>query len=204
MQVYKINDKMRIFVLDNYDSFTFNLVHYLEELDCEVVVKRNDEVIIEEIELFDAIVLSPGPGLPENAGMMMDVIKCYANIKPILGVCLGMQAIAVYYGGTIENQTQVKHGVQEKVYISSPTRIFKDIDLEFKVGLYHSWEVKLMQDSVLVPTSYSENNVLMSLQHHSLPIFGVQFHPESILTEFGKKILQNFIDSCNHILIVEK
>ena len=189
---------MRIFVLDNYDSFTYNLVHYLEDLDCDVTVSRNDEVEIDSLSHYDALVLSPGPGLPNEAGLLMEVIEKYVSVKPILGVCLGMQAIALYFGEGLENQKQVKHGIQENAVITFHSDLFEGVDRVFKVGLYHSWEVKLKKDSILIPTCFTENNVLMSYQHQTLPIFGVQFHPESILTDFGKKILRNFIKRCSH------
>ncbi len=185
---------MRIFILDNYDSFTYNLVHYFEDLNCEVTVARNDEVDVLSLSAYDAIILSPGPGLPKEAGILMDVVRTYSQVKPILGVCLGMQAIALHFGDRIENQKNVKHGVQESCDIVSPCTLLKDISSSFLVGLYHSWEVKLSSNSSLIPTSYSENGVLMSLRHKELPIYGVQFHPESILTPEGKLILKNFID----------
>lgn len=186
---------MRIFILDNYDSFTYNLVHYLEELNCEVIVARNDEVEMDDLVNFEALILSPGPGLPQESGDLMKVIEKYATSKPMLGVCLGMQAIALYFGDTIKNQEVVKHGVQELANVVSPCILFENVSNQYAVGLYHSWEVKLSPTSILIPTSFSENNVLMSLKHQSLPIYGVQFHPESILTPEGKLILQNFINS---------
>jgi anthranilate synthase component 2 len=186
---------MRIFILDNYDSFTYNLVHYFEDLNCEVTVVRNDEVDVFSLSAYDAIILSPGPGLPKEAGVLMDVIRIYSQVKPILGVCLGMQAIALHFGDCIENQKNVKHGVQESCDKVVPCALLNDIPSKFLVGLYHSWEVKLSSDSHLIPTSYSENRVLMSLRHRKLPIYGVQFHPESILTPEGKLMLKNFISS---------
>ena len=185
---------MRIFILDNYDSFTYNLVHYFEELDCEVTIVRNDEVDVLSLSNYDALVLSPGPGLPNEAGSLMEVISTYAKTKPILGVCLGMQAIALYFGNRLENQKKVKHGIQESCDKVAPCALLNDVPSKFSVGLYHSWEVKLTNDSPLVPTSYSENGVLMSLRHKELPIYGVQFHPESILTPEGKLMLKNFVD----------
>lgn len=195
VQVYKIIYKMRIFILDNYDSFTYNLVHYFEDLNCEVTVARNDEVDVLSLSNYDALVLSPGPGLPKDAGILMDVVRTYSQVKPILGVCLGMQAIALHFGDCIENQKNVKHGVQESCDKVAPCALLNDVPDKFSVGLYHSWEVKLSNDSPLIPTSYSENGVLMSLRHKELPIYGVQFHPESILTPEGKSLLKNFINS---------
>jgi anthranilate synthase component 2 len=186
---------MRIFILDNYDSFTYNLVHYFEELDCEVTVARNDEVDILSLSNYDALVLSPGPGLPDKAGCLMEVISTYAKTKPILGVCLGMQAIALYFGDRLENQKKVKHGIQEFCDKIAPCTLLNDVPSKFSVGLYHSWEVKLSNVSPLIPTTHSENGVLMSLRHKELPIYGVQFHPESILTPEGKLMLHNFINS---------
>ena len=189
---------MHLLIVDNYDSFTYNLVHYFEEVDCIVDVIKNDELDLETISEYDAIVLSPGPGLPEESGKLMEIISKFYLIKPIFGVCLGMQAIGVFFGGKLVNQEKVKHGKQELVSIIHSSSILNSIESPFQVGLYHSWEVQLSESSALIPVAFSENDVLMVVQHSSLPIYGVQFHPESILTPCGKKIIANFLDTINN------
>jgi anthranilate synthase component II len=186
---------MKILLLDNYDSFTYNLLHYLEKIEeVEVSVILNDVIDLSTIENFDAVVLSPGPGLPKEAGNLLTVIqKAIEYDKPILGVCLGMQALAVHFGVDLYNQDKVKHGVSEKCFITNRTSIFNEIPSEINVGLYHSWAVKSELNSNLIPLAYSENNVLMALHHRSKRIYAVQFHPESILTEFGNKMIENFV-----------
>ena len=185
---------MKVFILDNYDSYTYNLCHYIEGLDTEDVVKKNDQFELDEIQQFDKIILSPGPGLPKNAGELMEVIHRFHTSKPILGVCLGMQALGEYFGESLINLNIVKHGVQEDVFISKPSKIFNSIQSPFQVGLYHSWAIeKFEENNSIEITSFSENNVAMSIQHKSLPIYGVQFHPESILTPNGKTIIKNFL-----------
>ena len=186
---------MHLLIVDNYDSFTYNLVHYFEELDCIVDVLKNDAIDLETISMYDAIVLSPGPGLPEESGKLMEVISKFHLIKPIFGVCLGMQAIGSFFGGKLVNQEKVKHGKQELVTIIHPSSLLNSIKSPFQVGLYHSWEVQLAESSVLIPVAFSENDVLMVVQHSYLPIYGVQFHPESILTPCGKKIIANFLET---------
>ena len=184
---------MKVLLLDSFDSFTYNLFHYLEGLDCEVKVARNNEITLAEIEEFDKIVLSPGPGLPQDSGILMDLLAEFATKKPILGVCLGMQAIALHFGGSLYNLSEVKHGVSEIAHQKAKSELFKDIPQSFEVGLYHSWAVDSNLPSELKVTAISENDVLMSIEHQTLPIYAVQFHPESILTPAGKKIIQNFI-----------
>jgi anthranilate synthase component 2 len=184
---------VKILVVDNFDSFTFNLVHYLEGLNCEVSVFRNTEIPYESVLNFDKIVISPGPGLPYESAELMDFIDQFHDKIPILGVCLGMQALAVYFGENLKNLERVKHGVSEKIKINNHASLFKSISAEIEVGLYHSWAVELKSDVNFIPLAYSKEDVLMAFQHKSLPLFGVQFHPESILTEFGKEILLNFI-----------
>jgi len=186
---------MHLLIVDNYDSFTYNLVHYFEEVDCIVDVLKNDAIDLETISKYDAIVLSPGPGLPEESGKLMEVISKFYLIKPIFGVCLGMQAIGTFFGGKLVNQKKVKHGKQELVSTSHPSSLLNSIQSPFHVGLYHSWEVQLAESSVLIPVAFSENDVLMVVQHSYLPIYGVQFHPESILTPCGKKIIANFLET---------
>ena len=187
----------KIVVIDNYDSFTYNLVHYLEDLNCEVTVFRNDEFEMDELQQFDKILLSPGPGIPDEAGLLKNVIKTYASSKSILGVCLGQQAIGEVFGGTLINLEKVYHGVATNIKITNTDDVlFKNLPNEFEVGRYHSWVVS--NDNFpndLIITSVDENGQIMSLKHNKFDVRGVQFHPESVLTPNGKKILENWISS---------
>ncbi len=184
----------KILVIDNYDSFTYNLVHYLEDLDCEVTVYRNDEFDIDEISHFDKILLSPGPGIPDEAGLLKAVIAKYAPTKSILGVCLGQQAIGEVFGGTLSNLDKVYHGVATMVKTSVDDELlFEGLGNEFEVGRYHSWVVDADLPEVLEATSFDENGQVMSLRHKTFDLRGVQFHPESVLTPNGKKILENWV-----------
>ncbi len=184
----------KILVIDNYDSFTYNLVHYLEDLDCEVSVYRNDEFDIDEISHFDKILLSPGPGIPDEAGLLKAVIAKYAPTKSILGVCLGQQAIGEVFGGTLSNLDKVYHGVATMVKTSVDDELlFEGLGNEFEVGRYHSWVVDANLPDVLEATSFDENGQVMSLRHKTFDVRGVQFHPESVLTPNGKKILENWL-----------
>lgn len=186
----------KILVIDNYDSFTYNLVHYLEDLDCEVTVYRNDEFDIDEISHFDKILLSPGPGIPDEAGLLKAVIAKYAPTKSILGVCLGQQAIGEVFGGTLSNLDKVYHGVATMVKTSvNDELLFEGLGNEFEVGRYHSWVVDANLPDALEATSFDENGQVMSLRHKTLDVRGVQFHPESVLTPNGKKILENWLKS---------
>ncbi len=185
-----------ILVIDNYDSFTYNLVHYLEDLNCEVTVYRNDEFDIDEISHFDKILLSPGPGIPDEAGLLKAVIAKYAPTKSILGVCLGQQAIGEVFGGTLSNLDKVYHGVATMVKTSVDDELlFEGLGNEFEVGRYHSWVVDADLPDVLEATSFDENGQVMSLRHKTFDVRGVQFHPESVLTPNGKKILENWLKS---------
>jgi anthranilate synthase component 2 len=184
----------KILVIDNYDSFTYNLVHYLEDLNCEVTVYRNDEFDIDEISVFDKILLSPGPGIPDEAGLLKAVIAKYAPTKSILGVCLGQQAIGEVFGGTLSNLDKVYHGVATMVKTSVDDELlFEGLGNEFEVGRYHSWVVDAELPEVLEATSFDENGQVMSLRHKTYDVRGVQFHPESVLTPNGKKILENWV-----------
>ena len=186
----------KILVIDNYDSFTYNLVHYLEDLNCEVTVYRNDEFDIDEISHFDKILLSPGPGIPDEAGLLKAVIAKYAPTKSILGVCLGQQAIGEVFGGTLSNLDKVYHGVATMVKTSVDDELlFEGLGNEFEVGRYHSWVVDTDLPEVLEATSFDENGQVMSLRHKTFDVRGVQFHPESVLTPNGKKILENWLKS---------
>ena len=186
---------MKILVVDNFDSFTFNLVHYLEAFDCEVSVLRNNELDEVELNDYDKIVLSPGPGLPNESGALMDFIEKAYLTKPILGVCLGLQALAEFTGAKLVNLNQVKHGVSEQMTVYSPGKLFQNLPSEIKVGLYHSWAVEFQDESPWLELARSETGVLMAIRHKELPLFGVQFHPESILTENGKEMIRNFLES---------
>jgi len=184
-----------VFVIDNYDSFTYNLVHYLEELDCKVTVKRNDQFDLDELEAYDALVLSPGPGIPDESGLLKAAIQRYAPHKKILGVCLGQQAIGEVFGGSLVNLDTVYHGVATPVNITQEDALFKDLPETFEVGRYHSWVVKTPLPEDLIATSFDEHGQLMSLRHKTYDVCAVQYHPESILTPNGKKILENWINS---------
>ena len=186
---------MKVLVIDNYDSFTYNLVHYLEDLGCVVTVKRNDQLTLDEVNAFEKIVLSPGPGLPDEAGLLKAIIKTYAPTKSILGVCLGQQAIAEVYGGTLINLDTVYHGVATEVTTCvTDESLFNGLDKTIEVGRYHSWVVDPNLPNVLEATSHDENGQVMSLRHKEYDLKGVQFHPESVLTPHGKKILENWIN----------
>ncbi|WP_296143735.1 aminodeoxychorismate/anthranilate synthase component II [uncultured Flavobacterium sp.] len=185
---------MKIIVIDNYDSFTYNLVHYLEDLNAEVTVYRNDEFELSELEKFDKILLSPGPGIPDEAGLLKQVIQKYAPTKSILGICLGLQAIGEVFGGKLINLEKVYHGVATKVTKVSDDFIFNEIPDEMEVGRYHSWSVSTENfPEVLEITSVDENGQVMSLKHKTYDVRGVQYHPESVLTPHGKKILENWL-----------
>lgn len=185
---------MKILLLDNFDSFSYNLFHYLEACEADVTVSRNNEINLSEVELFDKIVFSPGPGLPRDAGQMLMIIEKYHTTKPILGVCLGMQAIGEFFGDSLYNMEEVKHGISDFIHHFNDDLLFKGIPSSFQVGLYHSWAVRLQAKSPLLATAKSLNNTLMALKHKDFPIYGVQFHPESILTEHGKKMIENFVN----------
>ena len=187
---------MKVAVIDNYDSFTYNLVHYLEDLNVEVTVFRNDEFELLDIEKFEKILLSPGPGIPDEAGLLKEVIKKYAPTKSILGVCLGLQAIGEVFGGKLYNLEKVYHGVSTKIFIKEKDSIFNNLPNELYVGRYHSWVLSNKNIPIdLIITSTDENGQIMSLKHSVYDIKGVQFHPESILTVHGKQILKNWIEN---------
>lgn len=185
---------MKVLIVDNYDSFTYNLYHYTAQCDVDVVVKRNDELSINEIQEYDRLILSPGPGLPSETRLMFEILRTYGHLKPILGVCLGMQGIAEFYGGQLINQKQVKHGVETEVTIDNASKLFRELPSRIKAGLYHSWCVDAETlPSELKVTGISSEGVIMSFEHIDLPVFGVQFHPESVMTEFGLEIVWNFL-----------
>lgn len=187
-------ESFSVLVIDNYDSFTYNLVHYLEDLGCTVTVKRNDRLTLEEVDAFDKIVLSPGPGIPDEAGLLKEIIAKYAPTKSILGVCLGQQAIGEVFGGTLINLDEVHHGVATQIRIIKEDPIFEGLPKEIEVGRYHSWVVNPDLPEVLEATSLDANGQVMSLRHKEYDVCAVQFHPESVLTPEGKKILENWIN----------
>lgn len=187
---------MKILVLDNYDSFTYNLVHILREFECDMDIYRNDKIDLEAIDQYDKILLSPGPGIPEEAGIMLDVIKTYAPKKPILGVCLGHQGIAESFGGKLSNMPVVLHG------LNTPTKVVKESDPlfegipnDFMSARYHSWTVEAdsIQDQFEV-LAVDEEDRVMAIKHNEYDTYGVQFHPESIITEHGKTLMKNWLD----------
>ena len=188
---------MKILVFDNYDSFTYNLVHLIEKvMECDLEVHRNDKIALKDIERFDKIVLSPGPGIPSEAGILLEVIKEYASKKSILGVCLGQQAIGEVFGGSLINLENVFHGVATPMEVLKDDILFKNVPKTFKAGRYHSWVVsdKNFPD-VLEVTAKDEFGNIMALRHKTLDVRGVQFHPESVLTEYGETIISNWLKS---------
>ncbi len=189
---------MNILVVDNYDSFTYNLVHYIEsELSATdtIQVIRNNHVQLNTIEQYDKIILSPGPGLPEEATNLLPVIHSAVQLqKPMLGVCLGHQAIAIYFGGELKNLPHPFHGVSTPIRIFNQSALYKDIPPNISVGRYHSWIVSRENfPKNLIIDAVDENQSIMSFHHTTLPVFAVQYHPESILTEYGREIIKNFL-----------
>lgn len=188
---------MKIVIIDNYDSFTYNLSHLVKELGAEVTVLRNDSFPIEELETYDKILLSPGPGIPKEAGLLLEVIRTYAGKKPILGVCLGEQAIGEVFGGKLTNLSEVYHGIQSPIRITASDYLFEGLPEEILVGRYHSWVVdrENFPDSLEI-TAVSQEGYIMALRHKDFDVQGIQFHPESVLTPDGKKIISNWL---NHV-----
>lgn len=185
----------KILVIDNYDSFVYNLVHYLEELDCRVTVKRNDELELDDAGAYDKILLSPGPGIPEEAGLLKPIIARYAGQKSILGVCLGMQAMGEVFGGSLVNLDEVYHGVATPIEIVVDDEyLFVGMEKNQQVGRYHSWVVARDLPEILEATSFDEHGEIMSLRHREFDVRGVQFHPESVLTPKGKQMIKNWVD----------
>lgn len=191
-----VNSQPKILVLDNYDSFTYNLVHLVKALGfTDVEVHRNDKIDLADIERFDKIILSPGPGVPSEAGLLLDVIREYAGKKPILGVCLGHQAIGEAFGGNLTNLSKVYHGVATKIKLTKPEdSMFKDLPVELEVGRYHSWVIDRegFPEDIEI-TAEDEGGFIMALSHKKYDIKGVQFHPESILTPEGSKLMENWL-----------
>lgn len=186
----------RILIIDNYDSFTYNLVHLVNELGLECEVWRNDQFAIEDVDAFDKIILSPGPGIPSEAGLLLDVIAKYAPTKSIFGVCLGQQAIAEVFGGSLYNLNQPMHGIATPIKVTDgDEELFAGLPESFKVGRYHSWVVSGndLPDSLQVTAIDEADDSIMALKHKQYDVRGVQFHPESILTDYGKEMMQNWL-----------
>ena len=185
---------MKIVIIDNYDSFTYNLSHLVKDLGAEVAVVRNDQFRLDEIEAYSKIILSPGPGIPSEAGLLLDVIRTYAGRKPILGVCLGHQAIGEVFGAKLENLSDVFHGVATPCHIITDDPIFSGISRDITIGRYHSWVVAREDlPDCLEVTAVSDEGQIMALRHRNLNVRGIQFHPESVLTPDGRKMLQNWM-----------
>lgn len=185
---------MRTVIIDNYDSFTYNLAHLLREEGSEVEVFRNDKFKMPQLETFDRIVLSPGPGIPSEAGLLLDVIQHYAGHKPMLGVCLGHQAIGQVFGAQLENLSDVYHGVESQATVVADDVLFSGMPPTITVGRYHSWVVSRKEfPDCLQVTAISPDGAIMALRHKQLDIRGIQFHPESILTPQGHKIIHNWL-----------
>lgn len=186
---------MKIAMIDNYDSFTYNLVHLVKALGAEVTVYRNDCFRLEDLEAYDKIMLSPGPGIPSEAGLLLDVIRRYAGCKPILGICLGEQAIGEVFGGSLVNLSEVFHGVQTPCTLTADDYIFAGLPRSIAVGRYHSWVVDAASlPSCLEATALSDEGQVMALRHREYDIRGIQFHPESVLTPDGPAMLRNWIE----------
>lgn len=186
----------KILVIDNYDSFVYNIVHYLRELGEEVTVKRNDQFELNEILEYDKVVLSPGPGIPSEAGKLLEVIEFnnqLENCVPMLGICLGHQAIAEVFGGTLRNLSQVYHGIASKINVDPDTRLYQNFESKLTVGRYHSWVADIESAPLLKANAWDQESNVMSLEHIEKPIWGIQYHPESILTDHGIELLQNWL-----------
>ncbi len=179
-------------IVDFYDSFTYNLAHYFEKLDSNATVIRNDELDLSTILDYDKLVLSPGPGLPKEKENLFEILEHFSGKIPILGICLGMQAIGEFMGGNLQNQSIVKHGIAENITVSNSNYLFKNLPEIIQVGLYHSWEI--VDIAAENTSSVSQYNVIMSIEFPEHKLYGVQFHPESILTENGFELLRNFLN----------
>lgn len=187
---------MKIIVIDNYDSFVYNLIHILRELDFQdITVVKNDKILLEEIETYDKILLSPGPGIPKNAGIMPEIIQKYASSKSILGVCLGHQAITEAFGGELYNLPEPLHGIASTMTIEKEDYLFNKVPQKIQIGHYHSWVVSVKDSNNLEVIARDEQNNIMAIKHKHYDVRGVQFHPESVLTQHGKTILKNWIEN---------
>ena len=183
---------MKVLVVDFYDSFTYNLVHYLESLDCDVTVVKNDFLELNMLTEFEAVLLSPGPGLPQEKDNLFEILSFCDSTIHVFGICLGLQGIGIYLGAKLVNQQIVKHGVQEEIAILNKTGLFQGFPNKINVGLYHSWKLEGIHKDYI--TAISKNGTIMALESKNRKIYAVQFHPESIMTDKGKEILKNFID----------
>lgn len=185
---------MKILLLDNYDSFTYNIAHALRELGADFIVRRNDRITLPEVETYSKIIISPGPGIPSEAGILPELLQRYASVKPVLGICLGHQAIGENFGARLRNLSEVYHGVSTSCRIVADDYIFAGLPREFQVGRYHSWVIdrNSLPDS-LETTALSPDGEIMAVRHRDYDVRGVQFHPESILTPEGITIIKNFI-----------
>ncbi len=192
-----LSTEPRILVVDNYDSFTYNLVHLLQECGKDCTVIRNDKFELSEVEQYDKILLSPGPGIPREAGLLMDVIRTYGAHKSILGICLGQQAIAEVYGGALFNLKDPFHGIATPMQVSTPDEpLFSGLPERFQVGRYHSWAVSPESlPSALEVTGLDDEGVIMSLRHREYDVKGFQFHPESVLSEYGRQLISNWLSN---------
>lgn len=185
---------MKLLILDNYDSFTYNIVHAVREAGIEPTVVRNDQLALSEVDEYDKIIISPGPGIPSEAGILPDLLREYCGKKPILGVCLGHQAIGECFGAKLENLDEVFHGVRTEAFLTAPDYILAGMGDRFDVGRYHSWVVSEEDfPSELEITSRDDEGRIMSMRHRVYDVHGVQFHPESLLTPDGEKIIRNFL-----------
>ncbi len=185
---------MHVLIIDNYDSFTYNLSHLVKELGAEVTVLRNDQFEISDIAYFDKIILSPGPGIPSEAGLLLDVIRTYAGRTPILGVCLGHQAIGEAFGAQLTNLSEVFHGVATTCHLIASDELFEGLPADITIGRYHSWVVSTDKfPDCLEVTAVSDEGQIMALRHRHLPVHGIQFHPECVLTPDGHAIIKNFL-----------
>ena len=190
-----MNNMEKILILDNYDSFTYNILHIINDLGYEADVFRNDKITIKEIDKYDKIILSPGPGVPKDAGVLMSLIKEYSKTKSILGICLGEQAIGEVFGAKLENLKEVYHGTESEIEIVTQCKILKDISNPFKAGRYHSWVISKdnFPSTLEIIAIDKENGNIMGIKHKEYDVMGVQFHPESVLTPEGKSIIKNWI-----------
>lgn len=186
---------MKLLVIDNYDSFVFNIVHYLESLtDAEITVVKNDAISLDEVQAFDYILLSPGPGIPSQAGLMPQIIEKYHKTKSILGVCLGHQALGEFFGLQLKQLPQPLHGIADEISITQDSILFKNLPSAFDIGHYHSWVVSGKSSDELKIVALDTHQNIMAIEHKKYAVFGVQFHPESVLNQFGKEIFKNWLN----------
>ncbi|MEN9446851.1 MAG: hypothetical protein RJA25_140 [Bacteroidota bacterium] len=189
------NKNNNVLVLDNYDSFTYNLVHYIESFNISCDVFRNDKISLEDVNQYHKILLSPGPGIPEEAGILIDLIKQYAPTKSILGVCLGHQAIGQVFGAELYNVGQVIHGKTKNTKVIADDILFDGVEKEFMSGRYHSWAIKNIKQPLLV-TAIDDDGIVQAIKHETYNVRGVQFHPESVMTPVGIKLIENWLLKC--------